>query len=70
MANVTAERFSFEAMHALAGRPTAGEFARRVGKTRRTVERWEKTNTIPEGAADQVAIAYDLHPANVWPAQW
>ena len=65
-----ADRFTFEPMHALAGKPTAAEFAQRVGRTRRTVERWRETDEIPKDAADEVAIAYGLHPANVWPTQW
>lgn len=63
-------RFSFAAIYSAVGRPTAGEFARTVGRTRRTIERWKAADAIPEQSADAVAIAFNYHPANVWPDQW
>lgn len=66
----TRNGYSFSVLNALAGRPTAGEFARRVGRSRRTIERWKAADAIPKDAADTAAIAFGLHPANVWPDQW
>ena len=70
MATATTARFSFYRLYALAGRPTAGDFARQVGRSRRTIERWKAADQVPTQAADAAAIAFDLHPANVWPEQW
>lgn len=63
-------RYSFTALVVLVGRPTAGDIARRVGRSRRTIERWKAADAIPAKVADEAAIAFDLHPANVWPEQW
>ena len=55
---------------ATATRPrTAGDVARTVGASLRTIERWKK-HGIPENAVDRVAIAYSSHPGVIWPDQW
>ena len=68
-ATKTRPRYSWEAFTNTTRPATAGEVARRTGVTLRTIERWKK-HGIPELQVDHVAIAYDLHPALIWPEQW
>jgi len=70
MATTTKKGFSFTDLHSATGRPTDGEVARRIGRSRRTIQRWKAKDLVPEREADALAIAFQMHPANVWPDQW
>lgn len=62
-------KFSFRALEIATGHMTAREYARIIGVTMRTIQRWRATG-IPADRADNIAVALHEHPGLVWPDQW
>lgn len=62
-------RLPFEDLHREVGHEHFGLLADRIGRTRRTLHRWQNDG-VPIAAADEAAIRIGSHPAAIWPDHW
>jgi len=62
-------RLPIEPLMREAGAPTIGVLADTIGRSRRTVCRWNK-HGVQRCAADAAAISIGSHPAYIWTHEW
>lgn len=65
----TRTRYSYRAFEQAVDLDCVRATSQTIGISMRTIHRWQN-HGIPESMADHVAIAFGLHPANIWPEQW
>lgn len=65
----THHRYSYEAFEQAVNLDCIRATSQTIGISMRTIHRW-KIHGIPEDMVDHVAVAFGLHPANIWPDQW
>lgn len=60
-------RYPLAELERLVGHPSTADLARRTGLDAREVARY-RTQGLTHEAADRAAVAFGLHPLNVWPS--